>query len=400
MSAGLLTRYLAAYRGLPRTVWLISAVALINRAGTMVVPFLSLYLQESRGLDGDAIGTLLFLFGAGAFIGSLLGGYAVDRIGTTVTMQASLIGVAAAFVGFSHAQTVWWLGLGAFAIGFVGDMFRPAVIAAITQHAAPHDTTRAIALCRVAVNAGMAAGPAIGGILAVHDYQLLFWGDAATSLAAAIALALWVPRAARSPSLESSPPAKRPRRFEIDPGFVAFLALNGVVALGFFQALFTMPLFLHEAYGYAEDAIGALLAVQAATIVGIEVWLVHRLRQRNAMLVFGWGALLSGVGLSLVGLSGAVWLIVTAMVVWSFGEMLALPFSASLVSEYAGPKRVGSYMGYYSAVFAIAMMAAPVVGLSIRDQWGWSALWLCTAASGVAVCIASMQLATRPRGPS
>ena len=43
---GLLRLYRDAYTGLPPSVWLLAVVMLINRCGTMVLAFLTLYLTQ------------------------------------------------------------------------------------------------------------------------------------------------------------------------------------------------------------------------------------------------------------------------------------------------------------------------------------------------------------------
>ena len=42
--------------GLPRAVWVLSAATLVNRSGTMFVPFLVLYLTRARGYTPAAAG--------------------------------------------------------------------------------------------------------------------------------------------------------------------------------------------------------------------------------------------------------------------------------------------------------------------------------------------------------
>lgn len=42
----LFSNYINTFRGLSQEVWWLALITLINRAGTMVIPFLSLYLTE------------------------------------------------------------------------------------------------------------------------------------------------------------------------------------------------------------------------------------------------------------------------------------------------------------------------------------------------------------------
>ncbi|MBS1566045.1 MAG: hypothetical protein JST39_16775 [Bacteroidetes bacterium] len=74
--------YRNAYTGLSRDTWLLSIVMLINRSGTMVVPFMTLYLTSPQmGYSIGQAGFVYGLFGVGAFIGAWLGGKLTDRIG-------------------------------------------------------------------------------------------------------------------------------------------------------------------------------------------------------------------------------------------------------------------------------------------------------------------------------
>jgi len=46
-----LTRYVNNFRGFSREIWILAIITFINRAGTMVLPFLSKYLKEDLGFS-------------------------------------------------------------------------------------------------------------------------------------------------------------------------------------------------------------------------------------------------------------------------------------------------------------------------------------------------------------
>src|SRR3954469_1472764 len=66
--------YREAFSGLSRSVWLLSIASLINRAGTMVMPFLVLFLVEKRGFTKTQAGQTLALYGLAAMAASYYGG--------------------------------------------------------------------------------------------------------------------------------------------------------------------------------------------------------------------------------------------------------------------------------------------------------------------------------------
>ena len=61
--------YARAFSGLPGEVWILAVATLVNRAGTMVLPFLTLYLTGQFGWSPAAAGRMLALYGAGAIGG-------------------------------------------------------------------------------------------------------------------------------------------------------------------------------------------------------------------------------------------------------------------------------------------------------------------------------------------
>ncbi len=76
-----LSLYKKAYGDLSPGTWWLSLVMLVNRSGTMVVPFMTMYLTQYYGFTIEKAGLVMSLFGLGAIAGSLIGGKLVDTIG-------------------------------------------------------------------------------------------------------------------------------------------------------------------------------------------------------------------------------------------------------------------------------------------------------------------------------
>ena len=90
--------YREAFSGLSRPVWFLAIVTFINRSGTMVLPFLVLYLTEKRGFTATAAGRALGIYGVGAVAGAYLGGWLCDRLTPRKVMALSLLGQGAGFL--------------------------------------------------------------------------------------------------------------------------------------------------------------------------------------------------------------------------------------------------------------------------------------------------------------
>ena len=393
--------YREAYRGLPRDVWLLAAVAFIIRSGTMVLPFLALYLTAERGLSAGRAGVLLSLYGVGAAAGTLGGGWLSDRFDPNKLQVASLLAAAAGLAGLGLLRSEAALAAALAALGAVAEAFRPANSTALAAACRPEQRLRAFALRRLALNLGMTFGPAIGGFLALHDYRLLFAVNGATCALATAPLFVLLRRPtvavadAGGPSGGGvAPGASSPWR---DGPFLALMVLVTLLALVLFQVWGTYALSLRELYRLSEDRIGMLFAINTLIIVAVEMALVTALARRDPLRVAAGGALLLCLGLGLTPLGSGFAFAAFAVVVWTVGEMLALPLTEGIVANRARAGASGRYMGVFATTFSIAFIAAPALGTAVYERLGPGAVWAGAAAAGPLLAAGYLALAPRFR---
>src|SRR6478672_2678619 len=90
--------YRSAFSGLTRENWWLSVTLLVNRSGTMVVPFLTLYLTNYHHFSIARAGLVMGLFGAGAIAGGFIGGRLTDNFGFYPIQLAALSGGGLFFI--------------------------------------------------------------------------------------------------------------------------------------------------------------------------------------------------------------------------------------------------------------------------------------------------------------
>ncbi len=368
--------YIDSFEGLRKEVWLLSLITLINRAGTMVIPFLSLYLTKSRGFTLDEVGWILTFFGLGSVTGSWLGGKFTDKFGHYRTMAGSLIVSSVFFVLLQFPDTFWSIALGIFLVMAAADTFRPAVFVAISAYSRPQNRTRSVTLIRLAINLGFSAGPALGGlIIATAGYSGLFWVDGFTCLIAGILLLILLhpKRAVEEPEdiITSSLNAFGDKLYLL---FIGAMVLFGFIFLQYFS---TMPLFYADYHQLDEFEIGLLLGLNGLTIFLLEMPLIKYMESRNHSVV-GYvilGILLSGLSFLAINLTDWVGILVVGMLLVTIGEMIAFPFSNKFALDRSDGKKRGSYMALYSIAFSVSHIFSHNSGMhlvaGIGFEWTW-----------------------------
>ena len=385
-------------KGLPRDVWVLAAATLINRAGTMVLPFLVLYLTRELGFSAPRAGLALAAYGAGSIIAAPISGRLTDRIGPLPVMRASLLmggilllvmPLVRSFPGVVAVTLVW---------SVVSELFRPANLVIIADIVPSDKLKPAYALSRLSINLGMSIGPAAAGFIAERSFTWIFIGDAVTTLAAAavlIATPFSLPPRRHEARDESGKPQSILDVLVLDDRrMVLFLSAVFLVGIVFFQIEGPLPLFLVQDLALSPAFYGGLFTLNTVMIVFMEVPLnaaTAHWPHRRALAI---GAFLFAVGSGAFGFAGGPVLIVVAMMVWTFGEMLLFPQASAYVAEIAPPARRGQYMGAYSLAFSFAFAVAPWAGTSAYARFGARSLWLGVFAVGVVSAAMMIQVRT------
>ncbi len=379
-------RYLNSFRGFTREIWILAFITFINRAGTMVLPFLSKYLKEDLQFSYGEVGWIMVCFGLGSMLGSYLGGKLSDSIGFYKVMVFSLFVSGLLFFGLQFITSFTGLCLGMFGIMTVADMFRPAMFVSLGAYAKPENRTRALTLVRLAVNLGFAAGPALGGLIIMSiGYKGLFWVDGASCI---VAIAVfWLLVKEKQKTQERTPLFETTTRKSVytDRHFWIFLIVSFISAMIFFQLFTTLPLYHKEHFGLTELQTGLLMTLNGFLIFLFEMPLVNFLerKQINKVKVVLWGTLAMAVGLYVLLLNMWVGILVISILFLTLGEMFAFPFSNSFALSRAPRGQEGRYMAFYTMSFSLAHIMSSKTGMDVIGFFGYQVNWLLMGSLGI-----------------
>ncbi|GAA4896763.1 MFS transporter [Flaviramulus aquimarinus] len=373
----LINNYLSTFKGLSQEVWWLSLITLINRAGTMVIPFLSLYLTKSLNFTLSDVGWIMSAFGLGSVIGSWLGGKLTDKIGYYKVMVFSLLTTGILFISLQYLTTFESFCFGIFLVMLVADMFRPAMFVALSAYSKPENKTRSVTLIRLAINLGFSAGPAIGGIIITTlSYSGLFWVDGITCIIATLVL-INVLNPKTTKTLDDVK-NKNPKSAYHDKAFLIFLMAMTLFGVVFLQYFSTMPLYYKDVHSLTEFEIGILLGMNGFIIFAFEMplikWLENTTFTKSGLMLFG--AILTGLSFLILIMTDWVGILVIGMLLMTFGEMIAFPFSNAFAMDRAKKGNQGEYMALYSIAFSVAHIFGHNAGMRMVDGIGFDSTWI------------------------
>lgn len=389
----LFNNYIESFKGLSKEIWYLSLITLINRAGTMVIPFLSLYLTKDLFFSKDDAGWILVFFGIGSLIGSWLGGRLTDKIGFYKVMVLSLFVTGIGFIGLQYVMSFWGLCFAILFIMIVADMFRPALFVSLKTYSKPENQTRSLALIRLAINLGMGVGPTLAGLIIVmKGYGILFWIDGITCIVAIFLFYILVKETKQKNDTKTQlNTIKTKNVLYKDTSYWIFIVICFLMGMTFFQLIVTMPLYYEEQFGLNEFDIGLIMFINVAIIVLFEMPFINFLEKKNikstqfiivACILFG---------LSFLVLFNNFWIgiLIVSMIIITFAEMLGFPYTNTFALKRAKEGYEGSYMALYAMSFSFAHIFSSKIGLTIVDNYGYQINWLITGAfSAIATLLA------------
>jgi predicted MFS family arabinose efflux permease len=372
----LYTNYLDTFRGLSKEVWWLALITLINRAGTMVIPFLSLYLINSLNFTLSDVGWIMSFFGLGSVFGSWLGGKLTDKIGSYKIMYTSLFLTGVLFIAIQYVTTFEGFCTGIFLLMLIADTFRPAMFVALSSYSKPENKTRSVTLIRLAINLGFSAGPVVGGlIITTLGYGGLFWIDGITCIFAGILLLKVLhPKKAR---VLDEIKVTNPVSAYSDKAFWMFLIAMMLFGVVFLQYFSTIPLYYKEVHHLSELEIGLLMGMNGFLIFVLEMplvkWLENKTYTKTGLMLVG--VVLTALSFVVLNVTTWVGILIVGMLLMTIGEMIAFPFSNAFAMERAKKGNQGEYMALYSIAFSFAHIFGHNSGMQLIDKLGYDSTW-------------------------
>jgi MFS family permease len=380
-------------RAMPRSAWVLFAGTFVNRLGTFVLPFITLYLTEN-GFSAPQAGLAIGAYGLGGLIAQIAGGLLADRIGRRNAIALSMFSSGALTLALWQAESLALIVPLMLAIGTMAELHRPAAGALIADLLPSEQRVTAFTLFRLAINVGWAGGLALGGVLAERSFDLVFVGDAATSIAfGAISLAA-LPHGTRTRRHEETHLASARATILADRGFLLFLAAVLISGAVYSQNVATLPLHIRAA-GFSASTYGLLQSLNGVIVVLFELPVISWTQRHDRFRVVALGELLIGLAFATLLFADTLPLLVAMIVLWTLGEMVESPVASAIVADRAPAHARGRYQSAFGSMFGIAWIVGPVLG-TYAYSVSHALPWVACGVLGLAAATFSIAAGRRP----
>jgi MFS family permease len=385
--------------GLSRELWLVQIGIFLNMFGYgAVLPFEIIYLHNGRGFSLSVAGLIVGTITGVAVVAAPLAGPLIDRFGARATTIGAGVALAAGYAGLAFARLPALAFVAAALAGVGNGALNPSQSALVTTLTPSELRHRATAVSRVASNAGIGIGGALGGLVAAYGltgFVVLFLLNAFTYLVYVSVLVAVVREGDRQEPIRGG--------YRLVLRYRAFihLALTNVAVIAIGWGVFTwlVPPYARNDIGISARLIGLLLLANAATVVLAQVPIARLAEGRRRVVMMALGASIFAGACLLVIVAGistgtAYVALVTAAIAVGVGECFHTTVLMPLVAELAPAGLRGRYMASMGFSWWIGLTIAPTLGAPLLS-FSPTAAFLAAAAVAIAAAASALTLERR-----
>lgn len=369
-----------------RTFWLIILGMFIDQLGGMLIfPFFGLYITSKYSVGMTEVGVLFSIFAVTGVFGNLIGGALTDKFGRKVIIIFGLVISAGSSLMLAFAPNLNFIYFAGFIVGFFGNMAGPAHQAMIADVLPEDKRADGFGILRVAANLAVVIGPAIGGLLAVKGYTLLFIIDVITSFITAVIILIFVPETKPvSKPVTSEGQEQEETILETFAGYfkvtkdrlyMIFILGSLLMVLAYMQMNTSLPVFLRDVHGIPDRGYGLLLSLNASMVVLFQFWITRRIKRFPPLKIMAWGMVIYALGFSMYGFVSTFWLFIAAMVIITIAEMLVTPTGQAIVAKLSPENMRGRYMAVFGFSWTIPTAVGPLAAGLIMDNYNPNWVW-------------------------
>jgi MFS family permease len=280
-------------------------------------------------------------------------------------MLISMGGSAVLIVSIIYLRLYPLILVAVLLVSAVGQLYRPAAQAMITELTPASRLVMVTAMYRLCLNLGTTAAPLIGVALASVSYSLLFWGEALAAVLYGLIALLALPRGQRPAAPAPAPGASGQRTAR----YVVFLGAFFLLCIVYCQYTVIVPLAIVKA-GLSVWWYGAVITLNAAVVVTLEVWATKFTQAWPARLAAACGFTLLALGYAVYAIKLVPLFLILGTLIWTVSEIFGAPTVYAYPGMIAPAHLRGRYYGALQGMYGLGATVGPILGVELFDHLG------------------------------
>ncbi|MGD8191912.1 MDR family MFS transporter [Brevibacillus ginsengisoli] len=341
----------------------------------MTMPFLAIFLHQTKGLDLSIIGAIIGISPLVSTFGGFFGGILSDRIGRlTVMIMGSLLS-GFVFLGFAVADsTIFFFMLSALN-GFSRCLFEPAARALLTDTTPAEQRLAVFNIRYFTINIGAAVGPILGAYLGSSHSASPFYITAAINFIYAFSNMVLKQRYNQTIQNTQTERIAFSKAFQVivtDKTFRYVLLGNILVFFAYSHMASTLPQYMGNSplfpNGVAEYSMVYL--ANPLTILTLQYPIIRFANRFAPITGIQLGSIFFALGLLGFGVFHHPLLLILSMVIFSIGEILCFVLTEVVIGQLSPNDLRGTYYGASEFKFLGASIG-PVIGGALLQKLGY-----------------------------
>lgn len=389
------------YHHYPRQFWLVAAGVLLSSAGSSLIwPFQLIYISKTLTLPISSVATLISISSLTGLLASFVGGAIADRFGRKLIMFIAQVSHGLAYIMMSRANTYVGFIIPMTIMGIAMPFYSIGSDAMMADIIPSEKRTSAFAILRMINNAGIAIGPAIGGLIVASSYTTAFYLAAGGMLSYSLLLITSVRETLQKKVIPAIAQKKEMLggygRVLSDGGFVAFVSAITVGMIAPLMMWILLAVYINKYYGIPEYLYSWMPITNAMMCVFVQYPVTMITRKMRAKTAITLGMFVYAIGVGSVAVMTGFWGFWLSMVIMSMGELILVPTGSKYVADIAPEDLRGRYMSIYWLTWGVSRTVAPMVGGYLHDAIAPQAIWWGGLAIGLVSTLGLFLLSRRP----
>lgn len=376
------------YLELPKSIWILFVVRIINSMGNFVYPFLTLFLTKKIGLSASQAGNFFIAAAFLSMLGSLIGGKLADHFGRKKLMLV-LQGIAAVFfITCGFLGNSIWVPILLSLAGMFSGAAQPANSAMVTDLTNKENRKLAFSLLYLGINVGFAIGPTIAGFLYNNYTQLIFFGNASAITISLILIGFFVKETApteeeieNSKSImddESAEDTSVVKALFKRPTLLLFLIGRTINQLVYSTIGFAIPLQMAATFGDKQGTtlFGLLMSFTGIVVLTLTLPTIKVTNKIRPVLNIAIAGAFYAVGLGMLGFVSSFWLFLVAGLIFTIGEIIEVTNAGVYVANHSPINHRGRFNAIIPIVTGMGSTFGPKIFGVIIDSRGLMSMWI------------------------